>query len=75
MVGLGLGLCLKQLEAGLGLGLGLEQLVEGLELGLNQADDGQGLELKLIFEVRFEVVRCHFSSSLSLLSHLKKGDP
>ena len=49
--------------------------MEGLELGLNQADDGHGLELKLIFEVRFGVVRCHLSSSLSLLSHLKKGDP
>ena len=44
--------------------------MEGLELGLNKADDGQGLELKLIFDVRFEVVRCHLSSFLSLLSHL-----
>jgi len=29
----------------------------------------------LIFEVRVEVVRCHLPSFLSLLSHLKKGDP
>ena len=48
--------------------------MEGLGLGLNQADDGLGLELKLIFELRFEVVRCHLSSVLSLLSHLKKGN-